>query len=114
MADVWDESVWGDDFEEPEVSSAPRGPLELSLCVPPTGTPDRAAGCRAAALSTPQEYEPSKERIVFLIDASPAMLEPCEVDEEGKEEEEKVGAGGVGGARGMGLCASCAAQAACA
>lgn len=57
MADVWDESVWGDDFEEPE------------------------------------EYEPSKERIVFLIDASPAMLEPCEVDEEGKEEEEKDFAG---------------------
>jgi hypothetical protein len=29
----------------------------------------------------PQEHPPSKEQVLFLIDASPAMLDPCEVDE---------------------------------
>jgi hypothetical protein len=38
-----------------------------------------------------QEYEASKERVIFLVDCSPPMLEPCEVDEGETPEEDKVG-----------------------
>ncbi|KAI3424697.1 hypothetical protein D9Q98_008087 [Chlorella vulgaris] len=38
-----------------------------------------------------EEHPPSKEQVLFLIDASPAMLDPCEVDE--AEDQDKDFAG---------------------
>lgn len=70
---------------------------------PPPHNHRCCARCFAALRPSLQEWLPSHEQLLFLIDAAPEMLEPCTLEEPGVEDKvgrQCRGEGGVGAAAG--------------